>query len=170
MVTAYIGMGANLGDRVETFCRAAAVLGERPELHLRAASRVYETAPVGITDQPAFLNAVLQIETDLSARALLDLLLAVEGAFGRVRRERWGPRTLDLDILLYGCAVIQEKGLEIPHPCVHERAFVLVPLCDLTPEGCHPVLKQTFRTLARAVGAAQAVRRVEGLALLSTCP
>ncbi len=166
MRTAYIGMGANLGDRAETLCRAALAMEERPDLHLRAASGVYETAPVGITDQPAFFNAVIEVETELSARALLDLLQGIEGRFGRVRAEKWGPRTLDLDILLYDSTVIEEEGLKVPHPHMHERAFVLVPLCDLYPEGCHPVLRQTFRSLARAVGAAQGIRRVEGLSLL----
>jgi 2-amino-4-hydroxy-6-hydroxymethyldihydropteridine diphosphokinase len=170
METAYLGIGTNLGDRAATLCRAVAALGNRPDLHLRAASRVYETAPIGIPDQPTFFNAALQIETDLSPRALLEVLLGLEGEFGRVRKQKWGPRTLDLDVLMYGRAVIREEGLEIPHPYMHERGFVLVPLCDLNPEGCHPVLKQTFRTLALAVGATRAVRPVEGLSLLSVCP
>ena len=169
MITAYIGIGANLGDRAKTLCSAAAELGKREEIRLIAASPVYETAPVGVADQPDFLNAVLQVETDLPGRALLDLLLEVERAFGRVRNRKWEARTLDLDVLLYGGAVIREEGLEVPHPHLHTRAFVLLPLCDLNADGCHPVLGRTFRDLARSICAEQRVQRVEGISLLPAC-
>ena len=169
MITAYIGMGTNLGDRAAALRSAVEELGRRKGVRLKDASSVYETAPVGVTDQPDFLNAVLRIETDLSGRALLELLLEVERVFGRVRKEKWGPRTLDLDVLLYGDAVLREDGLLVPHPHLHERAFVLLPLCDLCPDGLHPVLKRTFRELARSIGANQEVQRVEGLCLLPVC-
>lgn len=161
----YIGIGANLGNRKDTLRNAVGVLDAQPEIAVVAASAVYETAPIGVVDQPRFLNAVLQIRTRLSARKLLCCLLAVERQFGRTRRTRWGPRTLDLDILLYGDAVIRQPGLRVPHPHMHERAFVLVPLCDLNPHLEHPVLRQSMRVLATSLRDSP-VRKIEGLNLL----
>jgi 2-amino-4-hydroxy-6-hydroxymethyldihydropteridine diphosphokinase len=129
MTRAYVGLGANLGDREATI-RAA--LAELPGLV--AVSELRETDPVGVVDQPAFLNAAAALETELSARELLDALLAIERELGRERRERWGPRTIDLDLLLYGDELIDEPGLTVPHPRLHERRFALEPLADLDPE------------------------------------
>ena len=165
MTTAYIGIGANLGNRGQTLRRAAAALSKQG-IELLAASFVYETAPVGVVDQPDFFNAVLKVHTGLSARAMLDVLLATEQQFGRVRKKKWGPRILDLDVLLYGDEVIREAGLEVPHPHMHTRAFVLVPLCDLNPEGRHPILQQTFLELAQALDAGRTIQRVKGISLL----
>ena len=129
MPRAFVGLGANLGDR-ETAIRRAAEL-----IEARRLSRLRESEPWGRSDQPRFLNAVAELETTLPARALLERLLAVERALGRVRGgERWGPRTIDLDLLLYGAEVIAEEGLDVPHPHLHERLFVLEPLADLAPE------------------------------------
>ncbi len=169
MALAYIGMGANLDDRAAALRRATAVLDTHDRLEVKAASPVYETAPIGVTEQPMFLNAVLAVETDLDARALLECLLAVERRFGRIREQRWGPRLLDLDILLYGNAVIRRRGLQIPHPRLHERAFVLVPLCELAPRGRHPVFDKTFSELAESIVPTQEVRKLEGVSLLSVC-
>jgi len=129
MTRAYVGLGANLGDREATI-RAA--LAELPGLV--AVSELRETDPVGVVDQPAFLNGAAALETELSARELLDALLALERELGRARRERWGPRTIDLDLLLYGEERIDEPGLTVPHPRLHERRFALEPLADLDPE------------------------------------
>ena len=129
MTRAYVGLGANLGDREATI-RAA--LAELPGLV--AVSELRETDPVGVVDQPAFLNGAAALETELSARELLDALLAIERELGRERRERWGPRTIDLDLLLYGEERIDEPGLTVPHPRLHERRFALEPLADLDPE------------------------------------
>jgi 2-amino-4-hydroxy-6-hydroxymethyldihydropteridine diphosphokinase len=126
---AYVGLGANLGDREGTIRAAVA---EMPGVV--AVSTLRETDPVGITDQPRFLNGVAALETELKPRELLDVLLAVERRLGRERGQRWGPRTIDLDLLLYGDEVIDETGLTIPHPRLHERRFVLEPLADLAPE------------------------------------
>ena len=128
---AYVGLGANLGDREATLRRAVDLLAERVEV--TAVSRFRDTAPVGYTDQPRFLNAAARVETDLTPRELLDVLLAVERELGRVREgaPRFGPRTIDLDLLLYGDETIAEPGLVVPHPRLHERAFVLEPLADL---------------------------------------
>lgn len=144
MPLAYVGLGANLGDRRAALEGAVAELGRTPGVRVKRVSSFHETAPVGGPPQPDYLNGVVEVETDLDARALLDLLLAIERRFGRERRERWGPRTLDLDLLLYGDRVIEEPGLSVPHPRMAERAFVLAPLCELTPEGRHPVLGQAF--------------------------
>jgi 2-amino-4-hydroxy-6-hydroxymethyldihydropteridine diphosphokinase len=129
LTRAYVGLGSNLGDR-EAIIRAAveALPG------VVAVSRLRETDPVGVTEQPAFLNGAVVLETDLSARRLLELLLAVERRLGRERRERWGPRTIDLDLLLFGDETIDEPGLTVPHPCLHERRFALEPLAELDPE------------------------------------
>jgi 2-amino-4-hydroxy-6-hydroxymethyldihydropteridine diphosphokinase len=134
---AYIGLGSNLGDRERTLRTAAARLGELGEVRL---STIRETDPVGVTDQPKFLNAVVRLETDLPARELLERLLAIEQAQGRDRRaeKRWGPRTLDLDLLLYGDEAIDEPGLTVPHPRMAERRFVLEPLHELAPELVFP--------------------------------
>ena len=169
MTTAYVGMGANLGDRAETLCRAVAELDAHKDVCVKGVSSVYETAPLGVVDQPFFLNAVLRVDADISARGLLDILLEVERRFGRVRRKKWEARPLDLDLLLYGLQVIADDGLRVPHPLMHKRAFVLVPLCDLEPDGRHPVLKQSYRVLAGAIGEEQELRRVQGLSLFPAC-
>jgi 2-amino-4-hydroxy-6-hydroxymethyldihydropteridine diphosphokinase len=125
---AYVGLGSNLGDREGTILAAAGRLGPR------RLSPIVETEPWGYTDQPRFLNAVAELETDLTPRALLDRLLEVERELGRVREgPRYGPRTIDLDLLLHGDAVIDEPGLTVPHPRLGERLFVLEPLFALDP-------------------------------------
>lgn len=133
MTRAYIALGANLGDRERTIRAALAALAATPEIEVVAVSSLVETDPVGYLDQPRFLNGAAALETTLPARGLLDLLLAVERRFGRARDEvpPQGPRTLDLDLLLYGSARIEEPGLRIPHPRLHERRFVLEPLAEL---------------------------------------
>jgi 2-amino-4-hydroxy-6-hydroxymethyldihydropteridine diphosphokinase len=132
---AYVGLGSNLGDRESTIRSALAELAATHGVQVVAVSTLVETDPVGYLDQPRFLNGVAALETGRSARALLDLLLAVEARFGRDRAAvpAQGPRTLDLDLLLYGDAELDEPGLRIPHPRLHERAFVLAPLAELEP-------------------------------------
>lgn len=128
MTRAYVGVGSNLGDRGATIEAAIAALPGVVDV-----SELRETEPVGVVDQPPFLNGAVALDTHLSARELLDTLLAVEAALGRERRERWGPRTIDLDLLLYGDEEIEEPGLTVPHPRLHERRFALEPLADLDP-------------------------------------
>ena len=131
---AYIGIGSNLDDPERQVRSAIADLAHLPESRLLRASRLFRTAPWGRTDQPAFINAAAVVATRLSPRALLDALLAIERAHGRHRDgTRWGPRVLDLDILLFGDMRIAEPGLDVPHPHLAERAFVLLPLADLAP-------------------------------------
>ena len=133
MARAYVALGANLGDRERTIRAALAELDGTPGVEVAAVSRLVETEPVGYLDQPRFLNGAAALETSLPPQELLDLLLAVERRFGRSREgvPPQGPRTLDLDLLLYGTARIEEPGLRIPHPRLHERRFVLEPLAEL---------------------------------------
>ncbi len=136
-VSAYLALGSNLGDRLETLRRAVALLDAAEGVEVVRSSRVFETDPVG-PPQPAYLNAVLEIRTELEPRALLDACRAAEAALGRVRGERWGPRTLDVDVLTFDARTVDEPDLTIPHPRMHERAFVLVPLRELDPDPMLP--------------------------------
>ena len=134
MTRAYVGLGANLGDRERTLRAAVDALASEEGIEVVAVSTLRETEPVGVGEQPAFLNGAVALETTLAARELLDRLLAVEQRFGRVRVPgEHGPRTLDLDLLLYGEGEIDELGLTVPHPRLHEREFVLGPLAELAP-------------------------------------
>jgi 2-amino-4-hydroxy-6-hydroxymethyldihydropteridine diphosphokinase len=132
---AFVGLGSNLGEREVTLRAAVGRLRGLPETEVRALSSFRDTEPVGVVDQPRFLNGAVELETDLPPRALLDALLELELALGRDRAAgpRHGPRTLDLDLLLYGEESIREDGLEVPHPRLHERRFVLEPLAELDP-------------------------------------
>ena len=136
MPRAYVGLGSNLGDREATLRAAVAELAAAPGIEVVGVSTLVDTEPVGIIDQPRFLNGVVALETELPPRDLLGRLLVLEARFGRDRSAApaHGPRTLDLDLLVYGEAEIDEPGLEIPHPRLHERAFVLVPLAELEPQ------------------------------------
>jgi 2-amino-4-hydroxy-6-hydroxymethyldihydropteridine diphosphokinase len=131
---AYVGLGANLGDRERTLRDAVDALGAEDGIGVVAVSTLRETDPVGVGDQPRFVNGVVALDTTLAARELLDRLLAIEQRFGRVRvLGEHGPRTLDLDLLLYGDEELDEPGLTVPHPRLHERRFVLEPLAELAP-------------------------------------
>lgn len=133
---AVVGLGANLGDTEANVHGAIAVLDLLPATEVLRASKLYRTSAWGQAEQPDFINATALLETGLGARALLGHLLAIERDFGRTRMpgERWGPRTLDLDLLLFGDFVIDEPGLQVPHPYLQERAFVLLPLAEIAPE------------------------------------
>jgi len=146
---ACIGLGGNVGDAAATVRRACDALATLPQTRLIAVSPLYRTPAWGIENQPDFVNAAALLETTLDPRALLDGLLAIERAFGRERRERWGPRTLDLDLLLYADQVIDVPGLHVPHPHLHERAFVLRPLADIASEAMVPGQGTVARLLAR---------------------
>jgi 2-amino-4-hydroxy-6-hydroxymethyldihydropteridine diphosphokinase len=131
---AYVGLGANLGDRERTLHEAVAALAAEDGVEVVAVSTLRETEPVGVGEQPLYLNGAAELDTTLTARELLDRLLAVEQRFGRVRVPgEHAPRTLDLDLLLYGDEVIDERGVTVPHPRLHERRFVLEPLAELAP-------------------------------------
>jgi 2-amino-4-hydroxy-6-hydroxymethyldihydropteridine diphosphokinase len=144
-VVAFLGLGSNLGDRLANLQAAVDALQAEPGLHVTGSSRVWETTPVGGPPQPDYLNAVIRTETDLSARDLLDAARRVEARLGRVRKERWGARTIDVDILLYDDEQIDEPDLVVPHPRLGERAFVVLPLLELEPD---PVLPDGTRLKA----------------------
>ena len=135
MPRAFVGLGANLGERETALHRALELVAAEPGIEVVAVSSFRETEPVGYADQPAFLNAAVAIETELSPRNLLERLLAVERRLGRTRGgPRYGPRTIDLDLLVYGDERVEERGLTVPHPRLHERRFALEPLAELEPE------------------------------------
>jgi 2-amino-4-hydroxy-6-hydroxymethyldihydropteridine diphosphokinase len=146
---AYVGLGSNLGDRMAALDAAVRALDADVQTHVMAVSQVYETEPVGGPEQGPYLNAVAVLETDRGPRELLALLLATEDGLGRVRGERWGPRTLDLDLLLYDGPPIDSPELTVPHPRAKERAFVLVPLVDADPFARFPDGEAAVEALAR---------------------
>lgn len=129
----FVGLGSNMGDKAGYIYRALNMLGDSPGVEIQALAPFYRTEPVGYTEQDWFLNTVAEIRTSLGPRELLAEMLEIEDRLGRKRTIRWGPRVVDLDLLLYGRQVISEPGLEVPHPRMCERAFVMVPLADLAP-------------------------------------
>jgi 2-amino-4-hydroxy-6-hydroxymethyldihydropteridine diphosphokinase len=164
-VVACIGLGANLGDPAATLRAALQRLAVLPQTRLIRASRLYRTPAWGVLEQPAFVNAVAMLRTILPAHDLLRTMLAIERDFGRERAvdgsDRWGPRSLDLDLLLYGDARIDVVGLQVPHPHMHRRAFVLVPLCEIAPEARIPGCGAAREALAALTE--QDLREVEPL-------
>jgi 2-amino-4-hydroxy-6-hydroxymethyldihydropteridine diphosphokinase len=138
-VNAYVGLGSNLGDREAMIRLALDGVARMPGTKLINASSLYDTEPAGEEEQPNFLNAVALVDTTLTARQLLWNLLLIEKRLGRVRTQRWGPRSIDLDLLLYGRLVVDEEDLQVPHPELTHRSFVLVPLLELDPLATHPV-------------------------------
>ncbi len=140
MAVAYIGIGSNLGKREEN-CLHAIELLQRREIIVKKRSALYKTEPWGITKQPRFINMAVEIETRLEPKDLLGVLKEIEKVMGREKSPKWGPRIIDLDILLFDDMVLKEDELEIPHPLMHERDFVLRPLCEIAPDRIHPLLK-----------------------------
>ena len=159
-VTAYVALGSNLGDRDAHLAAALTALRATPGVQVAAVSAIYETDPVGPPPQGPYLNAAAELQTTLAAPALLAQLQRIEAAAGRTRGpERHAARTLDLDLLFFGAWKIEEPGLSVPHPRLHERAFVLEPLCEIAPDFVHPVLNHPVESLARRVRDPAAVRR-----------
>ena len=147
----FLGLGSNLGDRDAHLNDAIAALGAHDSINITAQSSVLETEPVGNADQGKFLNAVVEIETTLSARSLMQVCLDIEMQQGRVRDEKWGPRIIDIDILFFSDQLIQEEGLHVPHPEVHNRSFALVPLVEIASTMVHPSLGMTAKAMLHAL-------------------
>lgn len=145
MNSAYISMGSNIGNRFEHLQQAVRLLNEHSSIHVLKVSSVYETEPVGLTEQAKFLNVAVELETSLEATELLSACQSIENKLGRMRKIRWGPRTVDLDILLYNEEHIQLENLIIPHLHMQERAFVLVPLVEINSEVKNPVTGTLYR-------------------------
>lgn len=163
MNTVVIGIGTNLGDRLENMNTAVRALNLLPRTKVLRASRVYETAPVGVTEQPMFLNAVLEVETEMSPFSMLGACLGIEASMGRVRKEKDGPRVIDLDLILFGGVRSDTFELTLPHPRALERAFVMVPMMDLYPSGRAPGLY--FLPSLREVGTSGIARTDYQIAL-----
>lgn len=147
--TVYLSLGSNLGDRAANLVAAVERLGELGPVVAR--SSVYETEPVEVTGQPWFLNCAVAIETELMPRQFLSRALAIEQDLGRRRTQNKGPRTIDIDVLLFGGSIVDTPALTIPHPAMHERRFVLEPLMEIAPEVRHPVFKRTVREMLTAL-------------------
>lgn len=146
-MTAYLALGSNLGDREEHLRNALKMLSLTEGIEVTTVSTFINTAPVGYTDQPDFLNAVVEIETTLDPYALLSVCNEIEQALKRKRIIHWGPRTIDVDILLFGDLILEDEKLTIPHPRMLEREFVMKPLCEIAPKALHPVKKKTIKDL-----------------------
>ena len=147
MITAYIGIGSNLGDKLNNCRKAIDMTGRMPDIRVKAQSRFYRTTPVGVEGQDWYVNGVISLSTGLSAQDLMANLLDIEKIMGRERKKRWDSRTIDLDILLYGQEVIEEEDLTVPHPLMHLRKFVLEPMAQLAPDLIHPVLGKSMAVL-----------------------
>jgi 2-amino-4-hydroxy-6-hydroxymethyldihydropteridine diphosphokinase len=167
---AYLGLGSNLGDRLAYLQTAVQQLSATPGVRLEAASSVWETAPVGVTDQPWFLNAVVALLTELEPEELLAVMQRLEADHHRRRDQHWGPRTLDLDLLLFGQRRLATTSLTVPHPRLTERAFALAPLCELAPDLVHPVSGRRLADHLAELGGNQPLLRLGALALPGTSP
>jgi len=159
MVEAFLALGSNIGDQRENLKKALLFLGEK--LHIVKISSIYETEPMYVEDQEWFLNCVVKAVTELSPRALLDFTMETEQRIGRKRdndEKRYGPRIIDIDILFYGDSIVSEKDLEIPHPRIQERLFVLIPLAEIDPSLVHPVCRKNITQLLGELHSNKTVR------------
>jgi 2-amino-4-hydroxy-6-hydroxymethyldihydropteridine diphosphokinase len=158
----YLGLGSNLGDREASINKALVELVRSGDCKLSAVSSLYSTKPVGVKEQPQFLNIAVEIITDLEPKQLLKRLREVERKLGREKTFKWGPRVIDIDILLYDELRVAEDNLEIPHPEMHRRGFVLTPLAEIAPSAKHPALGLTVRQMSEAVGS-EGVSKISSL-------
>jgi 2-amino-4-hydroxy-6-hydroxymethyldihydropteridine diphosphokinase len=158
---AYVGVGSNVGDRQAWIREALALLQRNRKVEILQLSSLYETQPVGVRDQPMFLNAVVKISTGHTPRNLVRLFQTIERRLGRRRTIRWGPRRIDLDLLLYDHQLVNQPEVVVPHPELAKRAFVLVPMVEIAPDVVHPLLGKTMSQLLACVGGAEAVWRYQ---------
>ena len=166
MYVAYIGFGSNIGDRLKHIQNAIHALSKTEEITLQGVSSVYKTDPVGYEAQGQFLNGVAAIQTNLSPLSLLHTLKDIEIAIGRQHRIRWGPREIDLDLLIYGDLCLQTEKLVVPHPEMHLRRFVLAPLAEIAPDLVHPVFQETIQTLLEGFEDDKSVTRTSAVLCL----
>jgi 2-amino-4-hydroxy-6-hydroxymethyldihydropteridine diphosphokinase len=157
---AFLGLGSNQGDRLAYLQQAIFLLGQHPSIERKRLSSLYETAPVGYLEQPAFYNLVCEVETSLAPTQLLDVALDIEKRLDRVRMIRWGPRTVDIDLLLYDEVIIKQSHLVVPHPRMTERAFVLVPLAELIPDMIIPGTSRSVRQWQERLPSDQWIERL----------
>jgi 2-amino-4-hydroxy-6-hydroxymethyldihydropteridine diphosphokinase len=161
--TAYIGIGSNLGDAYNNCLIAVEKIGRVSGCSLLGISPWYKTEPVGVKNQDWYVNGVVSISTNMAARNLIKILLAIEEDMGRIRKERWASRIIDLDILIFGPDIIREENLTIPHPFMHQRRFVMAPMVDLAPNLVHPVLGKTMLELLKTIkGDGQGIQCITG--------
>jgi len=158
--TAYIAIGSNMDAPAENCIEAANSLNDHPAISISSRSSLYETEPFGKSDQDWFVNSVVEVTTRLSPEHLIEACLAIENEMGRSRDEKWGPRIIDLDILFYDDFVFKEKNLEIPHPGITERSFVLEPMNEIAPDFVHPKLKKNIETLLAEIPNPQQANRL----------
>lgn len=163
MHIAFIGLGSNMGDKLANLKKAIEGLGKIQGTKVLTVSSLYKTEPVGDVEQDWFVNAVAEVETGLTPRELLNKLLYIEKNLGRIRDEKWGPRVIDLDILLYDNLVMDEEGLSIPHPYLHKRGFVLVPLAEIAPKVIHPKLKKSMSELMHGIHDNKNIEKIGGV-------
>ena len=168
-VPAYLGLGTNLSDRWDNLRRALALLSTGSGVRMLRCSRVYETEPWGVAEQPSFLNCAAEVATTLSPEDLLGRCKEVEDRLGRQPGPRWGPRLMDVDILLYGSQTVDLPHLEIPHPRLHLRAFALTPLAELVPDAVHPLLNRNIGELARSADGLDGVKPLGTVGLALGC-
>lgn len=150
MATVYLGIGSNLGEREENCLKAVRALTEKGII-VKKVSTLYETEPWGVKEQPDFINFAVEAETDLFPGVLLQVIKEIEKQMGRAETYKWGPRIIDIDILFYDDLIYDSTELKIPHPLMHERGFVLLPLSEIAPEKVHPVLKKTINELKQTL-------------------
>lgn len=151
MESVYIGIGSNIGHKIDNCRKAISLMGQLEGCFVRLQSPFYRTEPVGVEGQDTFVNGVVCVDTDLSAASLLKQLLKIETDMGRVRLKKWDARVIDLDILLFGSSIINKPDLIVPHPLMHLRRFVLTPLLQIAPDLVHPILGKSIRELAGAL-------------------
>ena len=158
--TAFIAIGSNMDSPADNCIEAANILDDHPAISVSSRSSLYETEPFGKSDQDWFINSVVEVTTHLSPELLFKACLSIEKEMGRVRGEKWGPRVIDLDILFYDDFVFKERDLEIPHPGIAERSFVLEPMNEIAPDFVHPKLKKNIETLLAEIQSPQQVNRI----------
>jgi len=160
--TAYIGIGSNLGTPGRNCIEAIEKISTNDDIKIISKSSFYQTAPIGHIEQGWFVNSVIKVNTQLNPKELLAVLLTIESEMGRIRKEKWGPRLIDLDLLLYGNLILNQEGIILPHPEIQKRKFVLVPLNEVAENLIHPIQKKTIKTLLQELSDDAEVEKLPG--------